>query len=168
MRVTTKITDTDKGLKKILNALGIKEAYTTVGLHKKEGEELKKSPMGDGPEELIDVAAAHEFGIGTPQRSYLRSTIDENRGRYEKGLIEIAEVMFSPKSSILTMTMELANLGKKVQKDITDKITSGVPPELTPASIDRKTEYPGISIETPLVWTGQLADSITKDVKVKT
>lgn len=164
--VTIEIDDIDRGLQKIFADLNIKEAFTTVGIHEKEGAETKESPDDrETDATVVDVAIDHEFGISVPQRSYVRSTFDENLNQYMNDLRAIASRVVSSRGT--SLKSEFKNLGKKVEGQIVDRIEAHIDPPLRKRSIRRKEEFPGINVTTPLIWSGQMIDSIKHEVKVK-
>ena len=70
-------------VKEIERLAFFKDASVTVGIHEKEGKDVKVTPSGDSKESLIDVSKKHEFGsLKIPQRSFIRSTFDNKRDHY--------------------------------------------------------------------------------------
>ena len=102
---------------------------------------------------VIMVGSVHEFGSpsrGIPQRSYLRSTLIENRRKYKKVLKNLAEKMLDGK---LDRKEAMGLLGLRVQTDVREKITDLQAPPL----VSREGN--------PLVDTGHLRQSINFEVK---
>jgi hypothetical protein len=96
------------------------------------------------------IATAHEFGYepnNLPQRSFLRSTFDENVGTYSAMLEKIGAAVLGGAS----LRGELLLLGEKYRADVIDKVRSGIPPPLSEATIALKNGE-----TTPLIDTGQL------------
>lgn len=99
---------------------------------------------------VIEIGLVHEFGapsINVPQRSYLRSTIIENKRKYKAFLAKLSLKILKGE---LTPEKALAFLGEMLSGDIKEKITDIKDPEL-------KIRIGG----NPLVDTGQLIQSIT-------
>lgn len=104
------------------------------------------------------LGAIHEFGRGrVPERSFLRSTFDDNRSEYQRELDRIGGEFFDDGR----IKGELMILGEEFRGDVVRTIQAGIPPGLQPQSL---VDRPG-SGTTPLWATGQLVNSITSDVK---
>jgi hypothetical protein len=107
----------------------------------------------------VELASIHEFGApkaGVPQRSFLRSTFDENRRLYEKELERIAGASLSGAE----IEGELRLLGEQYRSDVIDKIHSNIPPPLSDATIARKGGE-----ATALINTRQMLGSISVVVR---
>lgn len=110
----------------------------------------------------IELGATHEFGGGNvPERSFLRSTIDERVNAYRRFLGRIGAQYVRGKVSL---KVGLGRLGLKVVADVKKKIVDRIPPPLKDRTIKRKT-VGGKSGETPLVDTAQLLNSLAHRVK---
>jgi hypothetical protein len=125
----------------------------SIGIH---GDEAAVAYDGSaGTASLVEVAAAHEYGVGVPERSFIRAWFDENRSRLARELkhAERAELGGNPDA--------LRQLAQRWQSEVKARITSraGRLKPLAPATI-RERERAGISSETPLDATGQLVRSI--------
>jgi hypothetical protein len=98
------------------------------------------------------VAAAHELGLGVPERSWLRGWADENED-------ENAALMKRIARGIAKGDIPLEQLAEQTALSMTsgiqERISRGIPPPLSQTTIDRK----GSSV--PLIDTGQLRTSIT-------
>lgn len=122
----------------------------------KEGQVKVGLPKGsnnypDGTS-VIMVGTVHEFGSpsrGIPERSYLRSTMQENKSEYKKFLTKLGK-------KLATGSMEsdkaLKLLGLKVTTDVKDTITDLNSPVLKYREGN------------PLVDTGHLRQTITYQV----
>lgn len=106
------------------------------------------------------IAAAHEFGVPghIPERSFLRSTLGENKG-WATGLLirelkaDISQGNFSGRA--------FAIVGEKLSGEVKRRIQSGINPELDPKTVARK------GSSKPLIDTGNLLQSITYEVRDK-
>jgi hypothetical protein len=149
----------------------------TVGIHAKEGAEIKNDPppvskdflfklIGSKGKDkgtknargitVLDVANWMEFGTATvPARSFIRAWFDENKERANRTLVAL---LWSVIDGKLTKAQMLAVLGLRFVAQIQLRISDGIPPPLKQATIDRK----GSSV--PLISTGQLRSSITHRV----
>ena len=111
----------------------------------------------DGGETVADIASQHEFGLGVPERSFIRAYVDENRAEIERAIREMAKRVVSGELPSFDYGLNL--IGVKVQKEIVVRIKAGIAPPLSQVTMDRK----GSSV--PLIDTGQLWSSITYALK---
>jgi hypothetical protein len=129
----------------------------------KELEKINKSMRGDSSVKVglpkgsndypdgtsvVMVGAVHEFGSPSksiPQRSFLRSTMKENRKKYLRFFASLSKKIIQGK---MNKKKALNLIGLKVQSDVVQKITDIKSPELK--SRDGN----------PLVDTGHLRQSI--------
>lgn len=101
---------------------------------------------------VIMVGTVHEFGSpskGIPARSFLRSTVVENRRKYKALSRKLAKKIIS---GDITTKDALGTIGLQVQGDIIEKISDGINPKLKSRE------------GTPLNDTGHLKQSITYQV----
>ncbi|HEI8864194.1 TPA: hypothetical protein ACWLTD_003268 [Morganella morganii] len=106
------------------------------------------------------IAAAHEFGVPghIPERSFLRSTVGENKDKATGLLIrelkaDISQGDFSGRA--------FGIVGEKLSGEVKRKIQAGINPELDPKTVARK------GSSKPLIDTGNLLQSITYEVREK-
>lgn len=153
--MASRVTVRDTGHKKLLERLQASgRARVTVGIHEQEGSELHE---GSDDLTVSDVGAIHEFGLGVPQRSFLRSTMDENRDKYNDALRRIGRLVVQGR--LRSTEQGLAQLGARCVGDVQAKIRAGVPPALSPVTVAAK------GSSTPLIDTGQMWSSITSRVE---
>ena len=101
---------------------------------------------------VIMVGTIHEFGSDVrniPQRSFLRSTVQEKRRKYKVMFKKLAKKIID---GTITSKQALQMIGLQVESDVKDKITDIKEPELK--SRDGN----------PLIDTGHLRQSITHEV----
>lgn len=129
------------------------------GLRAKVGIQTGDGSKDRGGITMAGLALVHEFGsetAGVPQRSFLRSTVDENERKYVRimkaRLVEITKQRITAKAA-------LTEIGERVRSDVLDKIRGGIPPPNAPSTVARK------GSSTPLVDTGQLLQAITSKVE---
>ena len=108
------------------------------------------------------LATMHEYGSikvkdQPPERSFLRSTIDVNRAKYE-GLLKRAAKQFFERKRLLTSSLNL--IGARVTADVQNTIRRGIPPPLADSTIRQKT-VGGKKGTTPLIDTGQMIGALT-------
>lgn len=136
-----------------------------AGLKAFNGSEIQVGVVGDDatPEDVA-LATIHEFGApaaGVPSRSFLRSTTDENKAKYERMMeASVQRLVKSPQNT--NPKRELENIGKKIAKDVRAKIDSGIPPALQDVTLNEKARLGFPS--TALIRTGGLQNSITSKV----
>jgi phage gpG-like protein len=148
--------DIDRGWKRIrAQLLKAGGAFTKVGVQQGETDE-------EGTD-LVKVAAANEFGttmedeetgekkVRIPERSFIRSTTDEQRSKVERIKRRILEKMVDEGADIKT---ELGLLGEFMQKEIQKKIVDLKVPENAESTKKKK------GSDNPLVDQGQLQQSI--------
>lgn len=111
-----------------------------------------------GDDEVAVIAAVHEFGSddGTiPERSYLRSTFDEQRDALLAALEESVGQAIDGK---VDLEKGLEKLGETLVEDIRRKIQQGIAPDLDEDTIEAKGN------DTPLIDTGRLLEAITAEM----
>lgn len=107
-----------------------------------------------------ELGAIHEFGApaaGVPERSFMRSTFDENRKKYEERLAKGVQRVVDGTSNARRELLEVAEVARA---DVIAKIDSHIPPPLKPATIRSKGGE-----TTPLVKTGRLRSTIKAKVE---
>ena len=149
-------------LQKMLKTTKKNKPHVAVGIHQAEGSQPKEE---DSPFTLADVASANEFGTqnesGTeiiPSRSFLRSTYDENQGRFFALLRRYRNELLTDKK---TMFQVLSFVGQFAQKQVVLKIVAGGTP-FTP-NAPRTEQAKGST--SPLIDTGQMRQSIRYEVR---
>ncbi|ETS31164.1 hypothetical protein PTE_03118 [Photorhabdus khanii NC19] len=102
------------------------------------------------------LASAAANNINIPERSFLRSTFNENKGKYAN---KLAKSIKSELKNNGDPQQALEKLGEIVARDVKRKIQAGIDPPLSQATIKRKKS------SKPLIETGQLLQSITYEVR---
>ncbi len=97
---------------------------------------------------VAELAAIHEFGLGVPERSFLRGWLAEKGANVGEALVRLTK-----RHGPGPIALEL--WGQWAAGSIQQRIAKQIPPPLAKVTIDRK----GSSI--PLIDTGQLRSSIT-------
>ena len=149
-------TDRDRGYNQLLNAFkklaGSSNPEILIGV---------RSSAGDYPNgaSVVLVASVNEFGSSdghVPERSFLRSTLDENRTKYESDMGGALAKVILGKGNMRT---ELGKVGAMVVADVQRKITTLDTPANAPSTIRQK------GSANPLIDTGRLRSSIDFEVK---
>lgn len=137
------------------------KSYTKVGLPTGStpavvpGEKNGNKPLLD----LVQIGAVHEFGApkrNIPERSWLRSTTDEEK----KNIAKIMAILY-PKVAAGQMSLKtaLGQIGEYLAGKMKNKIRNRIPPENAPATVARKKNKRHNDV--PLIDTGQMVQSIT-------
>ncbi len=104
-------------------------SYTKVGIQADDKAQ-------DGVSDLVTVAAANEFGTeDIPERSFMRSTFDEERDQLADITDAEAQAVIAGRKSVET---SLQLIGEYYQSRIQAKIHSHPPPPNDPETIRRK------------------------------
>lgn len=156
-------TTTDKGEKEFQQFFAklkeLHKSYVSVGVHQDAGSY-------PGGEDVLTVGLAHEFGVpdrGLPERSYMRSAIDENQEKLNRWQQELAgKIMGADRISV---PKALNILGARIQILMQNKLKSDIPPPLTPDYEEWKIKQ-GFTSDT-LIMTKLLMRSITYKVHRK-
>lgn len=154
------VTDRDLGYRALMRRLGeLRDISVSVGVR---GGQLAGGAVlvdGDDEDDIVEIAAVHEFGSRDgriPERSFLRSTADENVRKYERLLERATERVVA--GAVPEFAFGL--VGAVAVGDVQRKIAAGVPPPNAPSTMQRK------GSSTPLVDTGRLRQSIDYLVEV--
>lgn len=145
------ITDKDKGYAALFKRLDGKLRTLSVGVHSEEGG------ASDGKLTVAEVATINEFGMGVPERSFIRAWADENQASNESALRAIGQAVVK---GTFTADQGLDRAGLLFVGQIQARISSGIAPPNAPSTIARK------GSSTPLINTGQLRSSILHKVQV--
>jgi hypothetical protein len=156
--VAAKVRVTDKGWNKIMSTAkkyaGLKGRVASVGIQGTTAGTRQGAPATN-----VMVGTVHEFGSpqrNIPERSFIRSTFDENVSKYEAELERISEMGAEGKE----IEGELLLLAEKFRADILAKLASDIPPP-TQRQQDPNNRKSG---DPALFDTGQLWNSITAQV----
>lgn len=144
-RIKSKPDKAIRQLEKINKSMRGKDDRVKVGLPKGSND------YPDGTS-VIMVGAVHEFGSpsrNVPQRSFLRSTMQEKRRTYKRMFVKLSKKIVD---GTIDKKKALNLLGLQVQTDVKQKITD----IKEPALVSREGN--------PLIDTGHLRQSIVYEV----
>lgn len=111
-----------------------------------------------------ELAEMHEFGLGVPQRSWLREWFDES----EEQLSEIATRYFEQSETEADYIDAADLVTEAAVASCTDRIRDGLTPAITNESTIRSKKSRGFKPPyTPLIETGVLISSIKGEATVK-
>jgi phage gpG-like protein len=156
------VTDKDMGFKDFMKFLKDAEdgPIVKVGVL---GTPENIAPDTDGIS-LVGYASVNEFGtdkagknknVTIPERSFIRSTVDEKKRSIASKSAHMQRRLFTGKSSI---EQALGLMGEHIQNHIQDKIINLKDPPNKPSTIKKK------GSSNPLVDTGRLKNSISYEV----
>jgi hypothetical protein len=126
-----------------------KSAALSIGIMAGEGT---KTHTGSPGLTVLEIATFHEFGMGVPERSFIRGWFDAFKDQAQKYISTMMQSVIAGKR---TKAQALQLLGVRFVGECQKYLITAPFVPLAPATIRRK----GSSI--PLVDTGQLKSSIT-------
>ena len=147
-KAKVKTTDKDMGRSRILNEIEVlKGSYVTIGVH----AEATPYPSGQS---VQFVATENEFGNSRiPERSFLRSTFDENRENWRKKHRSLLNDVIKGKTST---KLVMRSLGFEMATAIQNKVLTLQSPPNAPSTIAQK---PLVG-NNPLINTRHLLNNI--------
>lgn len=147
---SVRVRDIDRGWGKFIRSLkgptGVR-----VGLLGK-AEEAHENAEG---KTVAEIGAIHEYGLGPPERSFLRAWFDANEDRINR---EIDAVLQRVADQKITLDQAWELLGQRYVGEIQTRISQGIPPPLAESTVQRKRSA------IPLIDTGQLRSAITYEI----
>ncbi len=117
--------------------------------HKERQEDGAVAP---GPQSVGEIAAAHEFGLGVPERSWLRGWFDAHQAEIREDLAKVTRGVLLGR---FTREQGLEILGVKYVGQIQARMATSIPPPNAPSTIARK----GSSVT--LIDTNQMRSAVT-------
>ena len=149
-----KIRDSDPKFREFRRQITTGPNAVNVGIF---GEDVAGEIDENGNQvDLVVIAASNEFGTkDIPERSFLRSTVDEKRNRFRTFLSRHKQEMMKDP---MRRKRVLERLGLLAETEIVKKINSGRFTPLAPATIRRK------GSSKPLIDTGRMRQSIASKV----
>lgn len=143
--------DIDRGWHHIKNQVTeMKDAHVSIGV-------LQTAPAYPDGTTQAEVAFWNEFGTESiPERSFIRSTADENRQAYSRLMANEVEKIFQ---RVSTVRLSLEKAGLRAQGHVRKKIRAIKTPPNAPATIAAK------GSSNPLIDTSSMLKSIDYRVK---
>lgn len=155
------VVDRDLGMRALfvrLQKLGV--SSLTVGVHEKDGSDQHEGSTAT----IADIGMFHEFGTTdsegeeiVPERSWLRSTLDNDKSAIKRSIAQVARRITSNKVR-MDPRIGIGIVGLDIQRRMQARIRKGISPPLSDARIKQK----GSTV--PLIDTGQFIQSITFEV----
>jgi hypothetical protein len=157
------VVDKDSGFRKLVEGLGLLDRYAVdVGILQDKGGELTE----DGDITLAGYASVNEFGSAdgrVPERSFLRSTVDENAAKYgdllTKAMGRATDRIVRGEAAPSIIYTELGRVGLRAVRDVKRKIRDLRDPPNSPVTIALK------GSSNPLIDTGHMRKSISHRVR---
>jgi hypothetical protein len=152
---------TPAGVKLLATVVALKsKPYVKVGVLQESFDKDKK--VRDKAPSLVtlgDVAVWNEYGTDRiPERSFIRSTHDENVSKWRKVTDDLRSAVIIGKH---TTEWALKYMGLVIKTAIQKKIRDQIPPPNAESTVARKHST------TPLIDTGQLINSLNYEVHRK-
>lgn len=110
---------------------------------------------GDSKQNVATIAYKNEYGVGVPERPFMRITVARERRAW---LAMAAQVVQGQAKGASTVERGLRRMGLRMAADHKRTIRETVPPPNAPSTIQRK------GSSKPLVDTGQMLNSIRAEV----
>lgn len=149
-----KVVDRDRGWKKMRERAReiAKGPGVTVGVHAAEGAKAEVGRDHSAAVTVLEVGFWNEFGLGVPERSFIRTWFDEAK---PENLALAQQMLRRILHGSISLDDALNQMGALFAGRIQQRIAQGVPPPNAPLTIALK------GSSTPLIDTGQLRQSIT-------
>lgn len=146
------------GFRELERALArIRRQEVVAGVLGEDADEV----TDDGEATLIKVASVNEFGSDDgriPERSYIRSTAEDNAEEWERMQTNVLKAVAEGKPETHIDKL-LEGVGVRMQSQIQERIVELDDPPNAPSTIKAK------GSSSPLIDTGQLKSSISHEVR---
>lgn len=152
------VTRKDNGAAQLLERIKKPIPTMRVGVY----GELALQEHKDSPGVTVgEIAASHEFGLGPPQRSFIREPVAAHDAEIKRGLRAVADAALTGDAEPVQV---MNQLGLVIAGFSQQAIADGISPELSPNYLPIKlAKHPGAT--TPLIASGQMRQSITHEVE---
>ncbi len=152
--MNAKLTDRDLGFEKVLGQLRELGGHPAVYVGVRGQAASEKPPGSDAT--IVEIAAFNEFGTEhIPARSFLRSTVDENRREYGEALSQAITETVNGKP----VRLAFGKVGEAAVRDVQQKMRNLATPPNAPSTIAKK------GSSNPLIDKGRLRQSIDWEVR---
>lgn len=151
LRAITDFRDIDKGMANIMSTMKELNGVTIkVGILENSSKMRYKSGVS-----LVEVAVKNEFGIGVPERSFLRSTFDNNEKQWNR---KIARILQKRLFSYGHLRVAAIQIGRMIQQSVQSTIVVMKSPPNSARTIANK------GANDPLIHTRRLLQNIKYNV----
>lgn len=143
--------DRDLGLKRFMHQMDVAQGSAVyIGIH--------SDAYNDG-KSVAEYGAENEYGTSKhPERSFMRSSFDENRANISRDLSERFDEIKAGKT---TSASALKKVGDRHARQIKLKIKSNIPPPNAPLTIKLKNS------DRTLIDTRAMLNSVRAEVKIR-
>lgn len=126
----------------------LKNADIKIGVQGEKGANIHEGSQAT----VADIGAFHEFGLGVPQRSFLRDWMTEDKDRIDKVIRNVVQQVLKGK---MTANNALEQAGAVFVGWVQVRISNRLSPPLAASTIARKKS------DIPLIDQGILRSAIT-------
>lgn len=127
-----------------------RQITVTVGVHGDEGAAPHANDTGAALT-VADVAMFHEFGLGVPQRSFVRAWFDESQPFLQETMRSQMKLVVAGK---ITAEVAMNRIALAFEGSIKQRIAKGIGPPLAKSTIAAK------GSSKPLIDSGQLRAAV--------
>jgi hypothetical protein len=161
-RLTVRITERDLGWEGLLRTTAqINGATVAAGFVGDKARQVHK----DSDLTNAEIGIIHEFGAPgahIPERSFIRSTFDRNKEKYDRETLLLAIAVYSGRAKIKSA---LDLIGSQMVSDQKATIRAGIPPPLAQSTIDRRSKRKK-DREIPLLDTREMINALSHVVSI--
>jgi len=151
--MSVKVTDRDRGASYLVR----RAAQLANGVKFGVGVPENAGHYADGTPVAL-VASAHEFGMGVPQRSFIRAWFDaKGPGFFGRELVKMAQ------NTVIrgeNLDSQIAIFGDRSVQEIQTRMDEGIPPALAKSTVDHKRATGSSTPTTPLEDTHRLRNAV--------
>jgi hypothetical protein len=153
--VSVAIRTRDTGMAAFMKRLTSPEV--SVGVHSADGSEVEEG----SDLTVAEIAAIHEFGLGVPERSWLRDFVDENREQLS-GMLATTALQIAKG---VNQDTAMNRFGLAVVGMVKKRIVAGIEPGLAESTkLEKMRVTGGNAKDTPLIRFGQFISAIAHEV----
>lgn len=134
--------DTDNGFRRVFGSLTTLAGKLEAGvIGERAGAQHPKAEMS-----VAELAAIHEFGLGVPERSFIRAFFDD--AQVPEAAAHLAREVAA---GVITPAEFRRKLGAWVVEGMQHRMDEGLPPPLLPETLNRKSRTgPPVPVEDTL------------------
>lgn len=141
--MTVSIQDKDNGYARLLTNVRGAQGAVKIG--------VANTPHSEAKMPCDELGKIHEFGLGVPQRSFLRGWVDENRDAIKQQLGYYIEMHLR---GTMTWRAALTKFGEWCVRGVQARMVAHIPPPLAASTVKRK------GSDIPLIDSEQLYNAV--------
>lgn len=158
IKFRSSIRDTDKGYADLIKRLNeLRKCDVFVGITEEAGLHEKATKDAKRPVMVLEVATWNEYGLGVPERPFMRGWFDSTRAKNADTIRIVWQEVIARR---ITPAVGAERIGQQFQKEAQDYLETGPFTPLAPSTVQRKGH------STPLIETGQMRASLTYRIVV--